>query len=93
MGMTEVVLTGRLICTAEADAAVVRDALTEHVRLSRAKSGCLAFDIAADPSDPLVFRIAERFLDAASFEAHTVRTRTSDWWARTAHIRRDIADP
>ncbi|MEM9498031.1 MAG: antibiotic biosynthesis monooxygenase [Pseudomonadota bacterium] len=84
MGVT---LKGVIRCGAS-DAEIIRAALPEHIRLSRAEPGCELFDISE--TEPGVFAVQERFVDAAAFEAHTARTRASEWWRLTGHIPRDI---
>ena len=90
MGMNEEIrITGRLICPRdELDA--VRAGLAEHVRLSRAEPGCLAFEIAEDPNEPGVFHVAETFRDAAAFEAHRARAAASDWAPISRNVTRDL---
>jgi quinol monooxygenase YgiN len=84
-----ITVTGTLTCSTAEDAAIVRAFLPAHIRLSRAEPGCLSFDV--DPSDdPLVWRLDETFADRAAFDAHQDRTRSSEWFARTGHIRRDF---
>ncbi len=83
-----VTLTGRLICTSAHEAALVRQHLPEHLRLSRADAGCILFRI-AQTYDPLVFEVEEVFASRADFEAHRDRARTSPWAEATAQLRRD----
>ncbi|MCV6587170.1 MAG: antibiotic biosynthesis monooxygenase [Marinibacterium sp.] len=66
----------------------VRDALAEHIRLTRAEPGCLAFDVTEDPDHPGRFAVAERFVDAAAFAAHQARAGASDWARITDGIAR-----
>lgn len=80
-------LSGRLICKTQEEAALVRRHLDEHVRLSRAESGCVAFDV-AQTDDPMQWKVSEAFVDEAAFEMHRARTCSSDWWAATAGIER-----
>ncbi len=80
-------LTGTLTC-APAEAETVRAALPEHIRLSRAEPGCLAFDVTE--TAPCEFTVAERFVDRAAFDAHQARTRASDWWRVTSHMPRSF---
>lgn len=80
-------LTGTLTC-APSEAATVRAALPEHIRLSRAEPGCLAFDVTE--TAPGVFSVSERFTDRAAFDAHQERTRASAWWQATGHMTRDF---
>lgn len=83
-----VTLTGRLICTTAQEAALVRQHLPEHIRLSQADAGCLLFRI-AQTADPLVFEVEEVFTSRADFESHRDRARTSPWAEATAQLRRD----
>lgn len=78
-------LTGTLTC-APAEAETVRAALPEHIRLSRAEPGCLAFDVTE--TAPGEFSVSERFVDRSAFDAHQTRTRASDWWRVTAYMPR-----
>jgi quinol monooxygenase YgiN len=82
-------LAGRLIL-APADLAPVEALLPEHVRLTRAEPGCLSFEVTQSASDPLIYEVAESFVDRAAFEAHQVRTRASAWFAATRDIERDF---
>jgi len=85
MGM--IALSGQLICPDAAAAARVRAHLPEHVRLTRAEPGCLAFDV-VPTADPLVWAVSERFADRAAFDAHQTRTAGSVWAAGAAGCRR-----
>lgn len=83
----EVALSGELRCTDDEQADRVRAHLPEHVTLTRAEPGCIAFDV--DPADrPGVWRVHERFLDEAAFDAHQRRVATSAWGTATAGIER-----
>ena len=85
MGVT---LNGVLRCADEAEAARVRAALDEHIRLTRSEAGCLSFYVT--PTDnPLVWDVAEEFTDPASFEAHQARAGASDWAKATKGIERE----
>ncbi len=64
--------------------------IAEHIRLSRAEPGCIAFDISPSPHDPFLFHVAQEFIDRDAFAAHTDRTRASVWWAKSQHLTRDI---
>lgn len=85
MGVT---LTGVLRCADEAEAATVRAALPEHIRLTRGEAGCVSFHV-TPTADPLVWRVAEEFTDPAAFDAHQARAASSDWAESTAGIARD----
>jgi quinol monooxygenase YgiN len=82
-------LTGELRCASPDEVAAIRRHRAEHVRLTRAEPGCIAFEI-AETDDPLIWRVEERFRDRAAFEAHQRRTRASPWWEATQTIARDF---
>jgi quinol monooxygenase YgiN len=82
-------VSGHLRCAPD-EIAMVRDALPEHIRLSRAEPGCLSFEVTQDGGDPCRWNLAESFRDMAAFEAHRARTAASDWGRRTARLHRDI---
>lgn len=82
-------LTGRLICTTEAQAEIVRDYLPEHIRLTRAEPGCELFEV-TQGDDPMVWNLNERFASRDDFEAHQARTKASAWGRATQGITRDF---
>lgn len=69
----------------------VKQALVDHIRLTRAEPGCLSFDVTEDPDIPGRFNVAETFIDAASFQAHQDRAAASNWAEISAGIPRDYA--
>ncbi|GAB4292286.1 MAG: putative quinol monooxygenase [Roseovarius sp.] len=79
---------GTLSCAPE-EAAEIRAALAEHIRLSRAEPGCLEFEVSE--TAPGVFALSEAFRDRAAFEAHQRRARASAWGRRSAHLRRELS--
>ncbi|SDO96579.1 Quinol monooxygenase YgiN [Microbacterium sp. ru370.1] len=80
-------LTGELRCADAAELDRVLTHLPAHVALTRAEPGCVSFDV--DPTgDPLVWRVEERFVDEAAFDAHQRRVAASTWGAETAGIER-----
>ncbi|QUJ77605.1 antibiotic biosynthesis monooxygenase [Sulfitobacter albidus] len=83
-----VTLNGTLTCTTGEEAARVRAALSEHIRLTRAEPGCISFEVTAT-DDPMVWTVAEQFDSPAAFEAHQSRAAASDWARETAGIARD----
>ena len=66
--------------------AEVSIALLEHIRLTRAETGCISFDVSPSPDVAGRFEVAEVFTDRATFDAHQVRTRASEW----AKVTKDI---
>lgn len=80
-------LTGHLICKDESELALVQQYLPDHIRLSRAEPGCLAFDV-TQTENPLIWQVDEEFTDQHAFDAHQTRTRSSLWYQKTGHITR-----
>lgn len=85
----DIIITGTITCDPD-DLDLLLAALPEHVALSRAELGCLAFTIEQSSDDPLIFNVGERFCDRAAFDAHGARSRDSAWWEKTRHIPRDL---
>jgi quinol monooxygenase YgiN len=83
-----VVLTGHIQVPPER-IADIRAALPEHIRLTRAEPGCLSFSVTEHPTIPGRFDVAEKFTDAAAFDAHQARAGASDWARISAGIPRD----
>jgi quinol monooxygenase YgiN len=86
---SEIRVTGYIRCAPD-EIERLREAVEEHVRLTRAEPGCLSFDISQDADDPCRWTVDETFVDAAAFEAHRARTRASGWPSVTSHMVRDI---
>ncbi len=83
-----VVLTGQLICADTQEAAIVREYLEQHTRLTRAEPGCLLFSV-EQSHDPLIWNVHEMFADQASFETHQTRASRSVWGHATTGIVRE----
>ena len=68
--------------------AAVTGALPDHIALTRAEPGCLAFSVTPSPDHPSRFLVSEIFADQAAFEAHQVRGKASAWAEVTAGLPR-----
>lgn len=86
--MSQVELTGRLVCQNSAEAGLVAQLLPAHTSLTRAEPGCLLFEV-AQTSDPLVWQVDERFDSEGAFRQHQHRVAASEWGRMTAQIARD----
>jgi quinol monooxygenase YgiN len=86
-GMVEIALTG-WIEIPEGEQQRLLPLLAEHVRLTLAEPGCVAFAVTPGPDDPDRFDVAERFRDRAALEAHRRRAGDSAWGAATRHLAR-----
>lgn len=86
-------LQGRLICATPEERRVVLAQLPLHIRLTLREPGCLFFDIAQDPFDPMVWQVNEGFANRAAFEAHQARTQASEWSRASQGIARDYPAP
>jgi quinol monooxygenase YgiN len=85
--MSNVILTGQLVCRDQEQVAVVVQHLLLHTQLTRAEPGCLSFEV--NPTqNPLIWQVDEKFQDAASFRAHQQRVAESEWGRATANIER-----
>ncbi|OFI37190.1 antibiotic biosynthesis monooxygenase [Arthrobacter sp. SW1] len=85
--MPEVTLSGELVCHTAVEAETVARYLPLHLELTRAEEGCLSFEVTRT-SDPLVWRVEERFRDAEAFTGHQERVAASEWGRATAGIER-----
>ncbi|QDY68937.1 putative quinol monooxygenase [Qingshengfaniella alkalisoli] len=86
--MPQICLTGTITCTIQ-EIDILRNALPEHIRLTRAERGCLYFAVTQDVRDPTVFHVEERFADQAAFDAHQARTKSTTWFTATQHMTRN----
>lgn len=91
-----VVLEGHIDVPAERIASV-RDALVQHIALTRAEAGCLYFDVTADKTIEGRFNVFEIFTGRAAFDFHQERAGASPWAEISAGIDRhyvvkDITD-
>lgn len=84
---TKIGLTG-YIDVPSARLAEVTTALPEHIRLTRAESGCVSFDVTPDPDHAGRFNVAEVFSNRSDFDLHQSRTANSDWARVTKGIAR-----
>ena len=75
--------SGRLIA--------VREALPDHIKLTRAEKGCIFFEVVEDETQPGRFLVSEIFENQEAFDAHQHRTRNSDWFNVTKGIPRDYS--
>lgn len=82
-----VYLTGKLICASEEQAAIVREYLPEHIRLTLAEPGCLEFEVSH--AGAMTWDVYEVFADQRAFELHQARVRASTWGMVTAGIARE----
>lgn len=85
--MSKVVLQGAIIVP-EQDLAAVFAALPLHAHLTRSEPGCLQFEVKQGPGEPNVFSVYEEFVDRGAFEAHQLRSRTSEWGRIAANVIR-----
>lgn len=83
-----IALTGRLICNDAGQMMTALSLLPDHAHASRAEPGCLRFDLWQD-DDPLIWHLAELFVDADAFAAHQARLADSAWGRDSSQITRD----
>lgn len=85
--MSQVVLSGVLVCAADAQVATVQRLLGRHIELTRAELGCVSFTV-EQTADPYVWQVDEVFTDEAAFSRHQERALASEWGQGTAGIER-----
>ena len=68
--------------------AAVTAALPDHIALTRAEPGCLAFEVTSSPDYPDRFLVSEVFTNRAAFDAHQARAKASAWAEVTAGLKR-----
>jgi quinol monooxygenase YgiN len=85
--MSEIHLTGQLVCKTEDEGLVVAFHLSEHIKLTRNESGCISF-VVAPTGDPLIWSVEERFENQRAFELHQKRVAGSEWGRATVGIER-----
>nr|WP_281373869.1 antibiotic biosynthesis monooxygenase [Parvularcula dongshanensis] len=69
------------------DIEAARAALPEHIRLSRAEPGCLAFEV--EEREEGVFFVREAFEDEVAFAAHQARVPGTPWAKATERGERN----
>ncbi|NOY41081.1 MAG: antibiotic biosynthesis monooxygenase [Planctomycetes bacterium] len=85
--MPRIVLSGYISVPA-ADLHAVRQALPEHIEMTRAESGCLVFKVEEDPAEPGRFSVYEEFENRNAFEFHQARVQASDWGQISRNVKR-----
>ncbi|WP_194411018.1 putative quinol monooxygenase [Microbacterium cremeum] len=88
--MSEVRLTGQLVCESSEQAELVVQHLPMHMALTRAEPGCISFEVHRT-NDALIWQVDERFESEAAFGAHQDRVAASEWGRATARIRRQYS--
>ena len=74
------------ITVADEDIGAVRAALPEHIRRTRAETGCMSFEVWEREHG--VFSVKETFADEEAFKAHQRRIVGTDWAKASARAVR-----
>lgn len=69
----------------------VREALPDHIKLTRAEKGCVSFEVSEESSRAGRFLVSEVFENQDAFDAHQKRTLNSDWYKITQGIPRNYS--
>lgn len=85
--MSEMHLTGQLVCKTEDEVRTVTLHLPEHIERTRAELGCVSF-VVTPTGGPLVWSVEERFEDERVFKLHQERVAGSEWGRATTGIER-----
>jgi len=62
---------------------IIEETLPRHIKLTRAESGCLRFDVNEDTDIKGRYHIVEIFKNHAAFKTHQKRSAASDWAVAT----------
>lgn len=79
------------IVVPEADIGRVLMELPNHIRLTLAEKGCMAFAVTRRINEPNYFDVYEVFESEASFEAHQKRVQESAWGEVTKSVERNYS--
>ncbi|MEP3480316.1 MAG: antibiotic biosynthesis monooxygenase [Fuerstiella sp.] len=85
--LSKITLTGHIVVPIE-DLKTVRDALAQHIALTRAEDGCLVFNVDEHAEQNGRFDVYEEFVDRHSFAAHQSRVASSHWGEVTVNVSR-----
>lgn len=85
--MSDVCLTGQLVCKNLDEAQLVSEYLPEHIALTRAEPDCISFEVIRT-ADPLIWQVEEHFGNESAFRAHQDRVASSEWGRTTREIER-----
>ena len=66
----------------------VNAALPQHIALTLAEPGCIAFAVIQNPLLPERFDVSETFADHAAFDRHQQRVQASAWAKVTSGLAR-----
>lgn len=80
-------LKGTLICTSMNEVDIIKKHLPLHIELTKKEEGCLFFEV-LQTEEPLVWTVKEIFRNQKAYDLHQTRTKNSDWYQLTKHIKR-----
>lgn len=83
----KVVLQG-YIRVAEDELDAVKQALPEHIELTRSEPGCLQFSVEQDKNQQNRFNVYEVFESQQAFEFHQQRVKNSHWGRISTNVER-----
>ncbi len=69
----------------------VREAMQDHITLTRNEAGCVMFNVTPCREVELRLLVEEIFENQQAFDAHQARTKTSPWADITAGIPREYS--
>ncbi len=86
--MPKVVLSGYIDVPASDLEAVTKE-LPNHIQLTLAESGCLAFQVTPEAETAGRFNVYEEFENEEAFELHQQRVANSHWGKITTNVSRN----
>jgi len=85
--LQKIILQGHIIVP-EADLTIVKDALANHIKLTKAEPGCLVFNVTVNSLNPNKFDVYEEFCNQECFTHHQRRVKQSVWGQVTQNVER-----
>ncbi|MCU4675903.1 antibiotic biosynthesis monooxygenase [Catenovulum sp. 2E275] len=85
--MHKVILTGYIIVP-EHELEMIKQALAEHIKLTRNEAGCEQFNVTQNSQQSQRFEVHEIFSSQAAFDAHQLRVKNSDWGRASVNVER-----
>ena len=67
---------------------MVKQALVEHIELTRKEKGCLIFNVIQDNENTHRFNVYEEFTNKNAFELHQQRVKKTKWGKLMTNIER-----
>jgi len=85
--LTKITVSGHIVVPTQ-DLPAVREALVDHIALTRSEEGCIVFDVTEHTEQLGRFEVYEEFVDSDAFAAHQARVKESHWGKVATNVSR-----